>query len=273
MDIHDDYSVLFLMLHRNNISPSVLLYNSSNIMVTNSSFLDNHPSNLNKTVVTNQCYFNPNSDDIFHFFLSNRPTSGGISLYVDDYTTNILIEDCTFMNNTARPDYTSGLVRRSSSYDHGGALNIRLIDSNSSTVCISSSRFIDNSAAAHAGALAITMAGSSTDTLFIVSNSLFEHNQCFIEKCTGGAVGIKFFDKTKNTVLFLNSNFTSNEAISGGAMALSTHAKYQGGKSDILNLTNCRFISNRGYFEGTALGVFSITRANEIGVSVNIEDW
>lgn len=191
--------------------------------------------------------------------------------------TNLLVENCTFVNNTARNDSDVVLVRSSKRNGQGGALNVRLLNSSDSTVCIRRSLFQRNSAEAHAGALAVTMAGSAQRNRFIVSDTVFEDNRCLIDMCTGGAVGITFLPTSKfNTLLFLNSNFTSNEAESSGAIVLSTSVgaeRNDEGLSDILRLKNCRFIRNRAFFEGTALGVFSITHTNEIGIPVDITDW
>lgn len=215
-------------------------------------------------------------EDTDAFFLDNRTTSGGISLYVKDMPTNILIEGGSFVDNSARPDLDVGLVRRSNRYGQGGALNIRLLNSTSSRVCIRGSTFTGNSAEAHAGALAVSVVGSSSDTKFIVRESSFHNNSCTIEKCTGGAVGIHFFSGTQlNTLLFQDCNFTENQAKSSGALVLSTSvsAVQNEDRSDILKLINCWFVNNAACFEGTALGVFSLTHTNQIGIPVEISDW
>lgn len=191
--------------------------------------------------------------------------------------TNILIENCTFVNNTARNDSDVVLVRRSEKNGHGGAANIRILNSTDSTVCIRRTLFSGNSAEAHAGALAIYVAGSARRNRFVVSESVFEDNRCLIDKCTGGAVGISLLPSSRyNTFLFVDSNFTGNEARSSGAMSLSTSVgavSDNEGRSDLLRLTNCWFVRNRAFFEGTALGVFSITQANQIGIPVVVTDW
>lgn len=259
---------------RNDISPSMLVYNSPNIRVSNTTFLSNTPAELPLNITQDVCYFPRGNTS---FFLDNRTTSGGISLYMEGMQTNILIENCTFSNNTARNDSDVVLVRRSERNGHGGALNIRILDSTDSTVCIRRTIFERNSAEAHAGALAISVAGTAQRNRFIVSETVFEDNKCFVSKCTGGAVGISFLPSSKfNTFLFVDSNFTGNEASSSGAMVLSTSVgavSNAEGLSDILRLKNCWFVGNRAFFEGTALGVFSISHTNNIGIPVDITDW
>lgn len=270
------YMLIFdlLFLFRNEISPAILIFDTPNVRILDTSFLHNHPEELEIEVVHNTCYFQ-RSEDI-SLFLDNRTTSGGISLYIEESPTKLLIENCSFVNNTARNDSDVGLVRESEKYGQGGALNIRLLNSVGSIVCIRRTNFINNSAEAHAGALAISMSGSTTGSRFIVTGSRFDGNRCLIAKCTGGAVGINFFAGTlSNKVFFLDSNFTANQARSSGALVLSTSvsAENQDGVSDVLRLSNCWFVENRAFFEGTALGVFSITHTNLIGIPVDLYDW
>ncbi len=197
-------------------------------------------------------------------------------MYQSGAPTNIMIQDCLFFNNSARNDNDTGLVRRSEGYGQGGAMNIRLKQSQESTICIRRNKFTRNSAEAHAGALAFSLAGSSGNR-FVVLDSTFDHNRCLIDQCTGGAVGVSFYsDTVANTFLFQNSNFTSNSAASSGAIVFSTSVSANmndEGSTDLLRLNNCWFVENEAFFEGTALGVFSLTHSNEVGIPVDVEDW
>lgn len=211
------------------------------------------------------------------FFLDNRTTSGGISLFMEAATTNLLVENCSFVENAARNDSAVILARKSGRNGNGGAVNLRLLDTWNSTVCIRRTMFRNNTAEAHAGALAISLAGTATRNKFVVSESIFEGNKCLVDKCTGGAVGINLYSTTRyNTFSFHDCNFTENQATSSGAIVLATSAsavQTQGGLSDVLRLRNCWFVRNRAFFEGTALGVFSIAHTNQIGIPVDICDW
>lgn len=267
---------VFCSFHpRDDVSPALLVYNSPNVKITNTTFLNNIPTELPPEIVHNVCYFTRGVNT--SFFLDNRTTSGGISLYMDGETTNFLIDNCSFINNTARNDSDVVLVRMSKGNGHGGALNIRLVNSSDSTVCIRRTIFSGNLAEAHAGALAISVAGIAQRNHFIVSDTIFERNRCVIAMCTGGAVGITFLPMSQfNTLLFQDSNFTGNEAESSGAIVLSTSVgavRDDDGLSDILRLENCRFMSNLAFFEGTALGAFSITHTNQIGIPVEVTNW
>ena len=249
------------LLSRNNTSPAVLIYNTPNIRITNTSFLHNHPRILPIEIVHKEC----STEDIF---IDNRMASGGISLYIDDTTDNILIENCQFIDNFARNDSDV----RYEKYGQGGALSLRFNSSTDGTVCIKGTEFVNNSAEVQAGAIAISLIKFTNK--FIISDSIFEGNLCKTPKCTGGAVGINFFADTQiNTILFVNCNFTGNSASSSGAIVLSTSVGAKQSDEAILKLENCWFRGNRAFFEGTALGVFSVSHTNELGIPVDINNW
>lgn len=264
---------LFVLFSRNDISPALLVYNTPNIKISNTAFHNNTPELLESDVARNPCYFTREDASPF---LDNRTTSGGISLFMDEDTTKVLIQNCSFINNTARSDPDVTFQRRTERNGHGGAVNIRILNSTESVVCIKESTFLGNRAEAHAGALAIFLAASASKNHIIVSDTLFENNSCDLDKCTGGAVGIDFLSGTRfNNILFVNSNFTDNKADSSGAIVLSTSvsAVAEDGLSDTLRLYNSWFFKNSAFFEGTALGVFSVSHTNEIGIPVEIHDW
>jgi hypothetical protein len=265
----------FFLFFSNNFSPPLLVYNTPSIRITNTVFVENVPAELPLDMAHNVCYFTRGEES--SAFLDNRTTSGGVSFYMEGLPTKLLIDNCTFANNTARNDSDVVFVRRSERNGHGGALNVRIIGSTNSTVCIRRTLFLGNSAEAHAGAMAISVAGSARHSHFVVSDTVFHENKCLITMCTGGAVGINLLPTSMfTTILFLNSNFINNEAESSGAILLSTSVAAERDEqdaTDILRLTNCQFRGNKAFFEGTALGVFSITQTNQIGIPVDVTDW
>ncbi len=260
--------------NRDNLSPPLLLHNTPTVTFNNVNFTNNHPEKLDNETAIHICYFSGGQRDVF--FIDNRTTSGAISFYIEDLSTRFLIINSTFFNNSARPDDDVTIPRLSSAYGHGGAVNIRLLNSYSSRVCIANSIFSENYADAHAGGLAISLAGVSIANEFYIADSIFDGNYCKIGKCTGGAVGIDFFSNTRvNTILFSKTNFTRNKAESSGAISLSTFvsAQYEDGMSDSLRLDECIFEENEAFFEGTAFGAFSLTNANQIGVPIEVYNW
>lgn len=258
---------------RDNLSPPLLIHNTPTVVMNNVTFTNNRPQQLVNETAQHICYFSGGREV---FFLDNRTTSGAISFYIEDHATNFLIVNSTFFNNSARPDGDVSIPRLSSTYGHGGAVNIRLLKSVNSSVCIDGCTFEENYADAHAGALAISLAGLSSENNFFILNSVFDKNYCRVDKGTGGAVGIDFFSSTRvNTILFSRTNFTQNRANSSGAISLSTFvsAQYEDGISDNLRLDECLFEGNEAFFEGTALGAFSLTNANQIGVPIEVWNW
>ena len=137
---------------------------------------------------------------------------------------------------------------------------------------------MNNTAEAQAGAVSVTIGGSSSYNDIELDNCQFLNNSCTLDQCTGGAMAIDFFFNTSlNEVLIKGTDFIRNSAATGtgGAISLSTTVGTvtENGRSDALILEDCLFEKNRGFYDGTALGVFSLTHTEEIGLPVNITDW
>lgn len=256
------------------LSPSLLIHNTPTVVLDSCRFSNNHPAYLSPNITRNVCYFS-RSKNIF--FVDNRTTSGGISFYIQDLRTTFLLINCTFSNNSARPDYEVSLIRRSESYGHGGALNVRLLRSSNSTVCVLGSIFVGNSAQAHGGGVVLSLAGNSSNNHFLISQSHFERNFCMAKKCTGGGVGVDLLAGSQfNTLEILRSTFIGNRADASGAISISTSVTAEvsnEGHSDKLVLRECLFVKNEAFFEGTALGTYSLTHTDQIGIPLDIYDW
>ena len=190
--------------------------------------------------------------------------------------TTFLLVNCTFVNNSARPDNDVSLVRRSESYGHGGAVNIRLLHSSNGQLCILNSTFSGNSAEAHGGGVVLSLAGNASNNNFLVSDCLFKDNFCTVAKCTGGGVGLDLLAGSQfNTLKIVDTNFTGNRANASGAISLSTSvsAEVSEGKiTDKLIIERCLFRNNQAFFEGTALGAYSLTHADQIGIPLEVHD-
>ena len=259
---------------RDTLSPPVLVYNTPTIVLDGCTFSNNHPQELSSEIVHDICYFS-GGEDIF--FVDNRTTSGGVSFYIKDQPTTFLVLNCKFVNNSARPDLDVSLVRYSKAYGHGGALNVRLLHSSNSKVCIVNTSFIANYAQAHGGGVVLSLAGNASNNHFVVSKSLFERNFCTVDQCTGGGVGLDLLAGSQFNLMEINDTmFRGNKATASGAISLSTSVSAEvseGGVSDILVLTNCSFIENEAFYEGTALGAYSLTHTDQIGIPLDIHDW
>ena len=206
------------------------------------------------------------------FFLDNRTSAGGISFYHEDSPVDMFISNVTFRNNSARPDVDVSLPRASEAYGHGGAINIRLLHSDEGRMCIQDSIFEENFAEAFGGAIAIA-AGFARDNKILIQNSTFTDNYCQISRCAAGAIGIDIFsDTSSNRIFITETNFTGNKAQTGGAITLSTSVGQERVAGELL-LRNCRFEENVAFYEGTALGLFSLSHADQIGAPINVTDW
>ncbi|CAI8022052.1 hypothetical protein GBAR_LOCUS12976 [Geodia barretti] len=269
-----DYVVVKDCQFRDNISPPLLVHNTSPFVLYRTTFTNNHPQELNESVTSDTCY---SSGGVDNFFLDNRTSSGGLSQYSENGPTLLYIERCVFVDNNARPDDTVSLPRQSKGYGHGAAANIRLSNSSNGQVCIKSCEFEDNQAEAQAGAVGLTVGGPSTRNNIELLNCTFFNNSCTLDRCTGGAIGIDFFaDTAFNEILIKESEFIRNNARDGmgGAISLSTTVNVvtKDGLSDTLLLEGCLFSQNQAFYDGTAVGVFSLTHTDQVGLPVNITD-
>ena len=244
------------------------------IAFTNTTFRDNIPADLESGVATNSCYFPRGEHDIF---IDNRTSSGGITFYMDDQSAYLLISDSNFLNNSARPDSYISLLRNSDGYGHGGGLTVTLVNSSESWVCLEGSVFDGNTAEASGGAIAVSFASFARQNRLVINRSTFINNSCTSNKGTGGAVGIDFFNQIAfNKIMSTDCYFLRNTAEAGGAISMATYGSTRindEGQSDIVVLTRTRFVENKAMYEGTAVGVFSISHVDEIGIPVKVTDW
>ena len=258
---------------RDTRSPSLLVHNTATVVLDSCSFANNLPEFLDPVITHDICYFSSGQDI---FFVDNRTTSGGVSFYIKDMPATFLLVNSTFRNNRARPDNDVSLVRRSESYGHGGAVNLRLLHSSDSELCVINSTFVDNYAEAHGGGVVLSLAGNASNNTFVVSNCVFENNSCTVSKCTGGGLGLDLLAGSQfNTLKVINTNFTGNKANASGAISLSTSVSAKvndGGITDKLVIKRCRFTRNEAFFEGTALGAYSLTHSDQIGIPLEIHD-
>ena len=258
---------------RDSRSPSLLIHNTSTVVLDSCTFANNVPEFLTPNITRDTCYFSGGKEI---FFVDNRTTSGGVSFYIENIHTTFLLVNCTFVNNSARPDNDVSLVRRSESYGHGGAVNIRLLHSSNGQFCILNSTFSGNSAEAHGGGVVLSLAGNASNNNFLVSDCLFKDNFCTVAKCTGGGVGLDLLAGSQfNTLKIVDTNFTGNRANASGAISLSTSvsAEVSEGKiTDKLIIERCLFRNNQAFFEGTALGAYSLTHADQIGIPLEVHD-
>lgn len=220
------------------------------------------------------CY--PNQNDQI-FFLDSRPAAGALSVFSEIGSLNLLITGCKFRGNMARANLDKTLPRAFLSFGHGGAMTLRLVGTSDSLVCIKDSEFTNNTAEANGGAIQLSIVNNAVYSNVIITNCLFTKNKCTLDTCTGGVIGIDFFEEAFfNFVHFVDSIFTDNWADAGGVVSVvsSIEVRQQGDISVApLLFKNCTFERNSARGDGTVLSLFSATLVIQLGFPVFFEDW
>ena len=197
------------------------------------------------------------------YIFDNTTAAAVVSLFAQRQSVVALVLDSKFFNNS----------RGDSELAQGGGINARALGNNNQ-LCIEGTEFDRNSAYFDGGAIAIVVGNGTSNTAVVINNSIFRNNSCMGELCSGGAVDIDIKDSTLyNRVEITGSSFITNRASTGGAVSISTTDNIAGYQNDTVVLCNCTFIGNRAYYDGTALGIYSLVRVDEISLSVQVQDW
>lgn len=149
----------------------------------------------------------------------------------------------------------------------GGAMQIDVESSsnNPSKICIVGSNFTANSAPTDGGAVYLSLVNGTNGTEVYIRDSTFFNNSC---GRSGGAVYVTI-SASFNAINISGTTFSRNSASVGGAVSIvgAVGQLYQA-----VHIVRCLFDRNGGYNDGTALGVFSLTGANEPGLSIVVDD-
>ena len=211
------------------------------------------------------------------FFLDSRPAAGALSAYSNIVSLHLLVTDCTFKDNMARPNEDNTLPRALLSFGHGGAMMLRLVSTSNSLICIKDSEFINNTAEANGGAIQLSMVNNAVYNTAVIRNCQFFENKCTLDTCTGGVIGIDFFqNEAFNEVHVIDSKFTNNWADAGGVVSLVTSTSIHQDEDDLAKpmlFKNCSFEGNMARGDGTVVSLFSATLVVEVGFPVYFEDW
>lgn len=265
------YSVLIshmniVFLNRNNSGTSVQTRFTVMIQLLNTVFYHN----------TNEALISTDNNETTIEDLYNRvQTSGGITIFLSNQITNILIDNCTFEYNRASinpPNDTRPVLLKQNG--HGGAVLIRFNSTNNSTVDILNSKFQNNSAEVDGGGIYISYSDRADSNTFYFSNLTFDSNT--VEEAAGGAVSVNSFGLTFNNQFILEDcHFNRNRGSAGGgfSMALYDSNLESTERPDGIQFRRCNFISNSAVNEGTAVGLFSLVHVDQVGFPVNFSDW
>ncbi len=202
-------------------------------------------------------------------------TSGGMTIFLSNQITDILIDNCTFEYNRASvnpPNDSRPVLLKQNG--HGGAFLIRLNSTRNSTVRILNSRFLNNFAQVDGGGVYISYSDHADSNNFTFRNLTFESNT--VEQAAGGAISINSFGLTFNNQFLLEDcHFYDNKGSAGGgfSMALYDSNLDSTESPDSIQFTRCDFISNSAVNEGTAIGLFSLVHVDQVGFPVKFEEW
>ena len=264
-------------VYQRNTATAVIFYLSSPVYILSSRFKDNAVSSVSNEL----CLTNSNATNGL-FYRDNVTSTGGISIFNQNYTQDILVVNCHFDNNIARnnsEDDDDPIPSQLKRFGRGGGLSVRLVNSNNGFVCVMNSTFTNNVAEVEGGAISLTMADSNNNNITL-SNLTFHKNRCFIDKCTGGAFNVDFFAPAQqNKIYIFECNFSNNSASpgSGGAVSIAASDKgFSDNGSDayaLVTIDSCTFEYNKAKFEGTAVGLFFLGRVNQAGFRILIKDW
>lgn len=266
-------SIVYALVYRNSLSSAVHLLNTTSVAFHSCLFDSNiQESNEGTSTLLENCHADQNSV----FFLDSRPTAGGISVYTNNEPLKLLISDTRFVNNSARPNEDNTVARTVLSFGHGGGIFVRLVGTSNSQVCVMNSEFTENSAEVNGGAIQLSAADYSSNNSVLIENCVFTKNRCLLDSCTGGAIGIDYFEESHdNLVHVINSSFYDNNAATGGAVALLTSVGTTTSEDEgkPLFFKDCLFEHNLARQDGSVLSLYSVTLTNELGFPVFVENW
>ncbi|KAL5515916.1 hypothetical protein EMCRGX_G001161 [Ephydatia muelleri] len=250
---------------RGNIGPPLQVRFTSSLTLLNTQFINNHdlsPATYDDSEVT------------FKSLYSTIITSGGLTFFTNTAPTNILISNCTFSYNEAGsnlPNSTRPVIFKSKG--HGGGVIIKLVATRNCTIVIENNVFSSNGAELDGGAIYISLSDNASANTIVMSNNIFVNNT--VQSASGGAVSVSsYFISYNNSIMVNGCTFTNNSGNSGGAFSVALYdSNYNSAQyPDTVTFYNCKFIGNSAFREGTAVGLFSVIRVDQIGFPVYFVD-
>lgn len=203
-------------------------------------------------------------------------TSGAFTYYsrgVED--ANIVIENCTFYNNSAgRNNINNTRPVLLKANGHGGAVLVRLAKINAASISISNSKFETNFAEVDGGAVYFSLSENFSSSSVSIRNCQFVNNTAL--ESSGGGISLNSYSGSfNNSFIIQDCEFEQNKANSGGALGVALYDTTIDSFDlpDSASLENCSFYSNVAMNEGTAVGLFSLVHVDESGFPVSFTNW
>ena len=208
---------------------------------------------------------------------------GGLSILFSGtaYATTTVV-NCNFTDNTASVNERNSNDPRPQGYTpfgHGGAVVILITNSAHSTqVDVTNCTFVGNSANSTGGSISIPMFRHARNNSVIISNSLFVESTA---NGSGGALSINVFDVGENNIVeVVDTTFFNGKAwFGGGAInivlqdSLALLTRTETSNPTVAHLKRCRFEGNYSPTGGSAVGLVSNTRVDQLSLAVTVTDW
>lgn len=210
-------------------------------------------------------------DDLYNII----QTSGGLTFIAGEHSIDVVIENCSFINNRASynlPNDSRPVLLKQNG--HGGGMLVRLSGTTNGSFIIRDSLFKNNSAEVDGGAVYITYSDNTVHTCIEISRTTFIDNS--VQEAAGGAISLNSFNFTfDNVILIRDCMFTGNYGSAGGSVSMALYDSNLNStdEPDSILFNNCSFIANSALNEGTAVGLFSLVHVDQVGFLVTITDW
>ena len=251
-------------MYRNNTGSSLQSQFCDDITLTDTRFLTNN----------NQLVAELDMNKSIEELNSAITTAGGFTFFSRGRPVKIVIQNSSFIHNSANKTNQNNTPPVLKTSGHGGAILIRLADVQGSEISITNSSFENNTALVDGGAIYISLSENASTSSILLAHNRFLGNQ--VEEASGGAVSINSLSISfNNTIVVENCNFTNNKGNAGGAFSMALYdsniknAMYP----DSVIFTDCHFLCNEAKNEGTAIGLFSLIPVDQIGFPVRFKDW
>ncbi len=198
-------NVLFVY-YRNNWNSGIANYNPHNASFINCTFRDNYSiQQYSESVELNPGQYR---------------YAGGLNLLWNKQSikqVNILVRNCTFINNTAGVNKNNENDTRPNLYiprGHGGAILAAFNGTQNHNITIEDSLIMDNEAKFNGGGMFLSFYAGSNNNYIQIRNTKFLNNRCNI---TGGGISMYTFEVANQNFLRIeNTEFYRNRALAGG---------------------------------------------------------
>ena len=239
---------------------------NSNVSITHSNFMENTGMKVDDLSLV---------DVFLHTY-----TSAAITILHSANSTQFVIDNCIFINNTAGINEVNINDSRTPAYKpigHGGAILMRFTyNSHNSSVWVTNCLFKNNSAYHFGGAIYIPLSKGTENNTVVLSNNVFDSNKA---NTSGGAVEIDVTDNGGGNKLYVrDTNFTNNKAQFGGGAVDVVHqypltVASNSASVELAEFENCVFQGNSAPTGGSAVGLVSNARVDQASFSVSFKDW